>query len=103
MTHFRRAAEDPSVVAHVAHLLSSLRDPKRAARDALGANPNFYQEHALVIAGMVSADARDTEVQRYLRQLEQRALPVTLYATDERHAIAVAVYLAAREPGSDAS
>ena len=51
----------------------------------------------MIIAGMLSADARDLEVQRYLRQIEQRALPTTLHPIESRHAIAVALWQAARK------
>ncbi len=37
-----------------------------------------------------------TEVQRYLRQLEQKVLPVTLHSVEARHAIAVALWRVAR-------
>ena len=45
---------------------------------------------------MLSAGARETEVQRYLRQLEQKVLPVTLHSVEARHAIAVALWRVAR-------
>ena len=45
---------------------------------------------------LLSAGARATEVQRYLRQLEQQVLPATLHPNEARHAIATALWRAAR-------
>jgi hypothetical protein len=45
---------------------------------------------------MLSADAHENEVQRYLRRLEQQAGP-TLHPAETRHQIAVALWRAARK------
>ena len=92
-----RAAEDPEVLERLADILAGEWDPAGAVRDALRGGDGFYREQAIIVAVMVAADARATEVQRYLRQLEQRAaLPATLHANDARHAIALVLWGAAR-------
>jgi hypothetical protein len=88
-TYFGRAVEDPTIVARLTQLLEQRWDPAGALRTALRRGTDFYREQAVVIAGMLSANARETEVQRYLRQLEQQALPRTLHPADVRHDIAV--------------
>ena len=65
-------------------------------RDALHGGATFYRDQAITVAGMLAAEARETEVQRYLRQLEQQALPTTLHPLEARHAIAVALWRVAR-------
>ena len=97
MTYFGRAVEDPVIVARIAAILEEQWDLGAAVRTGLHAGNDFYREQARVVAGMLSANARETEVQRYLRQLEQQALPSTLHSNDERHAIAVAAWRAARQ------
>ena len=115
MTDYWRAVEDPGIVARIAEILERQWDPRSTVRDGLRGDADFYREQAVIVAGMLSADARvaamigdptrarmlsadarETEVQRYLRQLEQRALPVTLHPFEARHAIAVALWRAAR-------
>lgn len=96
MTYFGRAVEDPAIVARIAEILEQQWDPGSVVRNALDGGSDFYREQAVIVAGMLSADARETEVQRYLRQLEQQALPATLHSADARHAIAVATWRAAR-------
>ena len=96
MTYFRRAVEDPAIVARIAAILEKDWDLGGVVRAALQGGGDFYRDHAVVVAGMLSADARETEVQRYLRQLEQRALPATLHPAEARHAIALAAWRAAR-------
>ena len=91
-----RAVEDPDTVARIVEILEHQWDPAAMVRDALRGGSEFYREVGMVVAGMLSADARDTEVQRYLRQLEQRALPETLHSAGARHAIAVAAWRVAR-------
>ena len=39
---------------------------------------------------------RDTEVQRYLRQLEQQALPTTAHPIEVRHELAATLWRVAR-------
>ena len=95
-TYFGRAVEDPAIIARLAELLEHRWDPAGALRSALRRGNEFYREQAVVIAGMLSADARETEVQRYLRQLEQQALPATLHPAAARHEIAVAAWRIAR-------
>ena len=97
MTYFGRAVEDPSIVGRIAEILEQEWDPKAEVRDALRGGEDFYRQHATVVAGMLSANARETEVQRYLRQLEQQALPATLHSADARHAIALTAWRAARQ------
>ena len=96
MTDYWRAVEDPGIVARIAEILERQWDPRSTVRDGLRGDADFYREQAVIVAGMLSADARETEVQRYVRQLEQRALPVTLHPFEARHAIAVALWRAAR-------
>ena len=96
MTYFGRAVEDPAIIARIAEILEQQWDPHGAVRDGLRGEPDFYRAQATIVAGMLSADARDTEVQRYLRQLEEEALPATLHPAEVRHAIAVAAWRAAR-------
>ena len=97
MTYFGRAVEDPLIVASIAAILEQQWDLGAAVRTGLQGGRDFYRDHAMVVAGMLSANARETEVQRYLRQLEQQALPVTLHSNEARHAIAVAAWRAARQ------
>jgi hypothetical protein len=92
-----RAVEDPMIVARIAELLRQTWDPAGVVRDALRGGDDFYHEQAVIVAAMLSADARETEVQRYLRQLEQQVGPATLHPIEARHAIAVAAWRAARE------
>jgi endonuclease III len=75
MTYFGRAVEDPAIIARIAEILEQQWDPHGVVRDGLRGEPDFYRAQATIVAGMLSADARDTEVQRYLRQLEEEALP----------------------------
>ena len=96
MTYFGRAVEDPVIVARIAEILRDQWDPSGVVRGALHGGDDFYRDQAVVVAGMLSADARETEVQRYLRQLEQQAGPTTLHPAEARHAIAVAAWRAAR-------
>ena len=88
--------EDPTIIARIEAILERDWDPNGVVRDGLDGGNDFYHAHAVVIAGMLSADARETEVQRYLRQQEEAALPATLHPAEVRHAIAVAAWRAAR-------
>jgi hypothetical protein len=92
-----RAAEDPAILAQLAFILASNWDPAGVVRDALEGGATFYTDQGLIIAAMLAADARETEVQRYLRQLEQRVGSVTLHPAEARHAIAVALWHAGRQ------
>jgi hypothetical protein len=96
VTYFGRAVEDPVIIARIVEILEQQWDPNGVIRDGLRGDADFYRSQAIVVAGMLSANARETEVQRYLRQLEQEALPATLHPAEARHAIAVAAWRAAR-------
>jgi hypothetical protein len=96
VTYFGRAVEDPAIIAQIAEILERQWDPNGVVRDGLQGDSDFYRAQAIVVAGMLSADARETEVQRYLRQMEEEALPATLHPAEVRHAIAVAAWRAAR-------
>jgi len=87
-----RAVEDPAIVDRIAAILATEWDTAGTIRDALRGSPEFNREHANTVAGMLSADARDTEVLRYLRQLEQQAAPTTLHPAEARHQIAVTLW-----------
>ena len=97
MAFVGRAVEDPEIIARLAGILASDWDPAGVVRAALNATSTFYHDQAVVVAGMLSADAHENEVQRYLRQLEQQAGPTTLHPADVRHTIAVALWRAARQ------
>lgn len=97
MAFVGRAAETPQILARLAAILAADWDPAGSVRVALQGGPTFYADHALIIAGMLAADAHENEVQRYLRQIEQRAGPITLHPAEVRHAIAVALWRAARQ------
>ena len=97
MAFVGRAAEDPAIIARLASILASDWDPAGIVRAALHGGPSFYADQGLIVAAMLAADAHENEVQRYLRQLEQQAGPTTLHPADERHAIAVALWRAARQ------
>jgi hypothetical protein len=96
MTELRNALDDPAVVGRIAEILQRQWDPAGAVRDALGGDAAYYREQAIVVTGMLAAEARETEVQRYLRQVEQQALPMTLHPMEARHAIADALWRVAR-------
>jgi hypothetical protein len=96
MTKLRNALDDPAVVDRITAILQLQWDPAGAVRDALRGDDSFYREQAIIVTGMLAAEARETEVQRYLRQLEQQALPATLHPMEVRHAIAVALWRVAR-------
>ncbi|HEX2781901.1 MAG TPA: hypothetical protein VHM30_20505, partial [Gemmatimonadaceae bacterium] len=70
------------IVARIAAILREQWDPSGVVRGALQGGDDFYRDQAVVVAGMLSADARETEVQRYLRQLEQQVGPATLHPAD---------------------
>ena len=87
-----RAAEDPGLVARMGELLAREWDPAGVIRDAAAGGPDYYQEQALTIVAMLAADARETEIQRYLRQMEQAALGESLHSFEARRAIAVTAW-----------
>ena len=64
-------------------------------QQASGGDTAFYREQAAIIAGMLAAGARETEVQGYLRRLELAAGPTTLQPAAMRRQIAVALWRAA--------
>ena len=80
----------------IAEILHQQWDPAGVVRAALRGGETFYRDQAITVVGMLSAEARETEVQRYLRRLEQQAQPTTLHAVEARHAIAVALWRVAR-------
>ncbi len=96
MAFVGRAVEDPNIIDRIATILATEWDPAGAVRDTLHGGALFYREQAVIIAGMLSADAHENEVQRYLRRLEQQAGP-TLHPAETRHQIAVALWRAARK------
>ncbi|HEX3158272.1 MAG TPA: hypothetical protein VHQ45_07120 [Gemmatimonadaceae bacterium] len=85
----RRAAEDPAMVARMRELLVREWDPAGVICDAAAGGPDYYGEQALTIVAMLAADARETEIQRYLRQVEHAALGESLHSFEARRAIAV--------------
>ena len=98
VSDYRRAAEDPAVVAAVAALLAGTWDPGGALRTAAGGAPDFYAAHALTLTAMAAADARETELARYLRQTEQQLLGATLHPFSARAALSVAIWRTVRGP-----
>lgn len=83
-----RAAEDPRLVARMSELLVREWDPTGVICNAAAGGPDYYREQALTIVAMLAADARETEIQRYLRQMEQAALGDSLHSFEARRAIA---------------
>jgi hypothetical protein len=67
-------------------------DPDGVLLRAAGGDAGFYAAHALALTGMVAAAAEQTEVARYLRQVEQLLLGSSLHAFKERYAVSVAVW-----------
>ena len=100
MTDIGPVRDDFHIVAQLAMIMESRWDPTGAVRDGHHGGDGFYHDQAVIVSGMLSAGARATEVQRYLRQLEQQVLPVTLHPNEARHAIATALWRAARGPSS---
>ena len=96
MTYHGRAVETPAIVAQLADILRTQWDPEGILRDAAGGAVAFYDEQALIVAGMLSAAGRDLDVQRYLRQVEQRLVVTTIHPVDARHAIAVMLWQTVR-------
>lgn len=92
MRDHRRAAEDPAMVARMGALLAREWDPHGVIRDAAAGGLDYYREPALTIVAMLAADARETEIQRYLRQVEQAALGESLHSFEARRAIAVTAW-----------
>jgi hypothetical protein len=90
--NYRRAAEDPAILARLTDVLAGEWDPAGAVRMAAGGGADFYAQHALALSGMMAADARETEVQRYLRQVEQAALGESLHPFDVRRALVESVW-----------
>ncbi|HEY4216851.1 MAG TPA: hypothetical protein VGM67_06910 [Gemmatimonadaceae bacterium] len=88
--------DDFRTTAQLTAILASRWDIGGVVKAGHSGGDDFYREQAVIVGGMLSADARETEVQRYLRQLEQQVLPVTLHSAEARHAIAVALWRAAR-------
>lgn len=84
---YRRATEDRALVEQVSQLLAREWDPDGAVRDAASGG-DYYGTLALTVVAMLAADARETEIQRYLRQAEQEALGQSLHPFEERRRIA---------------
>lgn len=95
MTYYGRAPEDSAILDRMATILEREWDPAGVIQQASG-DATFYRQQAAIIAGMLAADARETEVQGYLRRLELAAGPSTLHPAETRHGIAVALWRAAR-------
>ena len=96
MANSRRVNDDSRTTAQLTAILESRWDIRGAVKAGYSGGSEFYREQAVIVGGMLSAGARETEVQRYLRQLEQKVLPVTLHSVEARHAIAVALWRVAR-------
>jgi hypothetical protein len=96
MSNSGRVDDDPRTTTQLMAILASRWDIGGAVRTGHSGGGDFYREQAVIVGGMLSAGARETEVQRYLRQLEQQVLPVTLHSVEARHAIAVALWRVAR-------
>ena len=93
---YRRAAESLEIRTAVAAVLSAQWDPAGEIRAAAEGGEAYYAEHALTLAGMLAADARTQEVQRYLRQVEQEVLGASLHPFEVRRVIAEAVWRVVR-------
>lgn len=96
MADFGQVRDDPHTLARLAAILESRWDPRGEVRAGHRGGEDFYRDQAVIVSGMLSAGARETEVQRYLRQLEQNVLPGTLHPNEMRHAIAIALWRVAR-------
>jgi hypothetical protein len=96
MANSGQVNDDPRTTAQLAAILEDRWDIGSAVKAGHSAGGDFYREQAVIVSAMLSAGARETEVQRYLRQLEQKVLPVTLHSAEARHAIAVALWRVAR-------
>lgn len=96
MTYYGRAAEESAILDRMTTILEREWDPEGVIQQASGGDAAFYREEAATIAGMLAADARETEVQGYLRRLELAAGPTTLHSAAIRHQIALALWRAAR-------
>ena len=94
--NYRRAVDNPATLAAVATLLAREWDPEGRIRDAADGGEGWYEEQALTVTAMLAADARETEIQRYLRQLEQQVLGESLHPFEARRAIAEAAWRAVR-------
>ena len=88
--------DDPRTIAQLAAILETQWDIEGAVKQGHSGSSDFYREQAVIVSGMLSAGAREMEVQRYLRQLEQKVLPITLHPVEARHAIAVALWRVSR-------
>jgi hypothetical protein len=95
---YRRAAEDPAVVREVAAVLRTQWDPDGALLRAARGDTDFYSTHALALTSMVAADGEQSEVARYLRQVEQRLLGSSLHPFKSRYAVSVAVWRTVHGP-----
>lgn len=91
-SNYRRAAADPAILVRLTDVLAGEWDPAGAVRMAAGGGADFYAQHALALAGMMAADAQETEVQRNLRQVEQAALGQSLHPFDVRRALVESVW-----------
>jgi hypothetical protein len=89
---YDRASEQPEIIARMRELLEREWDPAGRIKAAARGGPEYYQEQATALVAMLAADARETEVQRYLRQLEQAALGESLHPFEVRRHIAEAAW-----------
>lgn len=96
MAKFGRVNVDLRTTAQLAAILEDRWDVGGAVKAGHSGGNDFYDQQSVIVVGMLAAGARETEVQRYLRQLEQKVLPVTLHPVEARHAIAVALWRVAR-------
>jgi hypothetical protein len=97
---YRRADANPAIIDAVAAILARQWDPDGEIARAADAGTTWYAEHALTVVAMLAADAQATEIQRYLRQVEQQVLGPSLHPFELRREIAETIWRAVREPGA---
>jgi hypothetical protein len=97
-SNYDRAAEDSDLIARLGELLAREWDPAGTICEAAAGGRDFHRQQALTLVAMLAADARETEIQRYLRQTEQAALGRSLHPFEVRRAIAAAAWRLVRLP-----
>lgn len=70
------------------HVRSILAEEWDAGGQISSRNDGAFAEEVACVLGMVLADARVLEVQRYLRLAERRRLGTSLHSASQRHRIA---------------